>query len=87
MKVWAEVHYKLADYVKKKSTLTGITIYFRNGNGESSSFFSSPCEDIKHAGERYLRERGYNIESEFQRKYFNKRYKEIVKAYRELQNS
>lgn len=87
MKVYGS--YKTFNYIDdgdRKPEIMGLTIHFSNGNRRSSSFFSHPSDTIDHAGRQYLRERGICVESEFQRKYFNKRYKEVVAEYYRIKN-
>lgn len=87
MKVYGSI--KETKYIgtNKKPELNGLTIHFSNGSRGFSSWFSYPCETIDHAGDCYMRERGFRFGSNFQRKYFNKRYMVIVKEYYEYKES
>lgn len=88
MKVWGTCKIVRTIGKNKSDEVLSLTVHFRNGNGYRGSMsLGAPCEDISHAGDCYLREKGIYIESDFQRRYFNKRYKEIVKEYYELKNS
>lgn len=74
--------------IYKKDEILGLTIHFMIGDKYMGcSTFSSPPATIDHVGIQYLRDRGFNIKSEFQKKYFCKKYEQIAKEYRTIKQN